>query len=94
MVGKHRRIKTVNRELSNVEDFSINGKGEFIPNTKIKVNIFGYDVNNRDSALTQAQALAYRRMAQEHLAAAGFANPIEVVEELYKKHLPGDKEFE
>jgi hypothetical protein len=94
MVGKHRRIKTVNKELSNVEDLSINGKGEFIPNTKIKVNIFCFDINNRDSAFTQAQGLAYRRMAQEHLAAAGFVNPIEVVEELYKKYLPSDEEFD
>lgn len=92
-VGKHRRILAESGELSNVEDHGLNGKGANIPGTRSKVGIFAYDVNNKESATEVAPSLAYRRMAQVHLAAVGSPNPVEEVENLYKKHIPSDADY-
>lgn len=37
---------------------------------------------------------AYRRMAVAHLEAAGFANPLETLEGLYREFLPSESEYE
>jgi len=88
-VTTNRRIVTKGGEPSHVEDFSLNGKGDTVPGTRAKVNVFATDVNNRESATDVAPALAYRRFAAEHLAAVGVPNAVERVEALYAKHVAG-----
>jgi hypothetical protein len=91
-VTSHRRIVDKDNQATAVEDFSLHGKGAKVPGTGNTSNAFAFDVNNRESAVHVAPALALRRMAHEHLRAAGFDNPAQLVDELYKKHLTSDDE--
>jgi hypothetical protein len=93
-VTTNRRIVAADGQPSHVEDYSLNGKGDYVPGTRSRVGAFALDVNNRESATDVAPGLACRRMAAEHLAAVGVANPIAVVESLYAKHLPDHSEFD
>jgi hypothetical protein len=89
-VSTHRRIVASDGSLTQVEDHSLNGKGAGVPGTRSKTNVFSTDVNNRESAYDVAPGMAYRRMAREHLAAAGFDDPSGEVDRLYDALLPGD----
>jgi hypothetical protein len=91
-VTSHRRVVDKDDQATAVEDFSLNGKGVKVPGTGNTSNAFAFDVGNRDSAVQVAPALALRRMAHEHLRAAGFDNPAQAIDELYNKHLPSDDE--
>jgi len=92
-VTSNRRIVAKGGQPSRVEDYSLNGKGAFVPGTRRLAGAFAIDVNNRESATDVAPGLAYRSMAAEHLAAVGVPNPLDEVDKLYLKYLPGDKEF-
>lgn len=35
----------------------------------------------------------YRKFAQEHLAAAGYSDPVSVVNQLYEEHLPSTEQY-
>ncbi|MDE0154951.1 MAG: hypothetical protein OXS28_05020, partial [Gammaproteobacteria bacterium] len=58
------------------------------------LGIFATDVNNKESAVQIAPGLAYRRFAQEAMAAAGFKNPVEEIDNLYEKHLPSNEAYQ
>ncbi len=92
-VTMNRRILAKNGQPTQLEDYSLNGKGAPVPGTRSKSYIFSTDVNNRESATDVAPGLAYRRMAQEHLAAAGFKDPVGKVESLYQTYFPSDEAY-
>jgi len=92
-VTMNRRILAKNGQATHLEDYSLNGKGAPVPGSRSRSYVFSTDVNNRESATDVAPGLAYRRMAQEHLAAAGFKDPVEKVESLYQKHFPSDEAY-
>jgi hypothetical protein len=89
-VTTNRRILDQNRQPSSVEDYSLNGKGGRVPGTRNTAAVFATDVNNRESGVDVAPGLAFRRMAHEHLAAAGVQNPAAEVEKLYQRHMPSN----
>lgn len=92
-VTMNRRILAKNGQPTQLEDYSLNGKGAPVPGSRSKSYAFSTDVNNRESATDVAPGLAYRRMAQEHLAAAGFKDPVGKAENLYQKYFPGDEAY-
>ena len=92
-VTMNRRILAKDGQPTQVEDHSLNGKGAQVPGTGSMSYVFSTDVNNRESAIDVAPGLAYRRMAQEHLAAAGFDDPVGTVEGLYRKYFPSDEAY-
>lgn len=95
-VGPHRRGWTNQGELSHLEDYGLTGKGMAVLNEvgrRTTVGAFAVDVNNRESAVQLAPGLAYRRFSQQHLAAAGVPNPVDVVDALYEECLPTDEEY-
>jgi hypothetical protein len=92
-VTHNRRLRAPGGAATHVEDYSLNGKGAFVPGTASKIGGFGYDVNNRESATALAPGLAYRRFAAEHLKAAGIEDAYDQVEMLYREHLPTDEVY-
>ncbi|TWC67347.1 hypothetical protein [Herbaspirillum sp. SJZ099] len=64
-----------------IQDFGYNGAGAMLGRNK--VGLVSYDVNNRDSAYDVSPGLTLRRMAQEHLFAAGLTGAFNVVEGMY-----------
>ena len=92
-VAKHRRLIHASGIPSHVEDYGLGGKGGWLSRKSI-VGIFAVDTNNKESATQIAPGLAYRRFAQEHLAAAGFEDPVSTVEELYEELLPTDASYQ
>lgn len=91
-VAANRKVLDRRGRPTSVEDYSLNGKGAAPPGSRSKVNVFATDVNNRESAVDVTPGLALRRMAQAHLAAAGFDDPLGEVERLYLAHLPAEKD--
>ena len=55
--------------------------------------IYGYDVNNRESAVQVAQNLPYRRVAEAGLSAAGFVDPVGYVQRMYRDMIPDEKAY-
>jgi hypothetical protein len=93
-VGLNRQIVAANGEPVHVEDYSLNGRGAMVPGTRNLLNAFADDVSSRESAVQTARGLALRRMAHEHLAAAGVQNPARIIETLYRQLLPKDAEHD
>jgi hypothetical protein len=93
-VGRNRRLLTKDGTASNVQDFSLNGKGEPIPGSRAKIGAFATDVNNKESATDVAPGLAFQRMALAHLTAAKIPGAARVLDEIYSKSLrPNEEEF-
>jgi hypothetical protein len=93
-VGQNRRLLTKDGMASNVQDFSLNGKGEPIPGSRAKIGVFATDVNNKESATDVAPGLAFQRMALAHLTAAKIPGAARVLDEIYSKSLrPNEEEF-
>lgn len=93
-VTSHRRVITAQGVPSNLQDFSLNGKGGIVPGTRSLVGAFALDVNNRESATEVAVPMAFFRMAIEHMAAAGVPEPIREVEKLYARLQPDRGAFD
>jgi hypothetical protein len=93
-VGLNRQIVAASGEPSHVEDYSLNGRGVTLPGTSNLSNAFADDVSSRESAVEVAPGLALRRMAHEHLAAAGIEEPARIVEHLYRQLLPQDADHD
>ncbi len=55
--------------------------------------IYGYDVNNRESAVQVAQNLPYRRVAEAGLSAAGFVDPVGYVQRMYRDEIPAEQDY-
>lgn len=92
-VAVNRRILSQEGKASNVQDFSLNGKGGAVNiggNQWRKTAVFAYDVNNRESAVETARGLALQRLAKEHLVAAGFEQADQMLEGLYRSLQPTD----
>lgn len=54
---------------------------------------FGFDVNNRDSAVNEAPSFTMRRMALAHLQASGLDSS-SVLDNIYRKQVATEKEYE
>ncbi|MDE0283228.1 MAG: hypothetical protein OXN26_01575 [Gammaproteobacteria bacterium] len=91
-VGMHRMLQT-SGEPAHLEAHDLSGKGIRVSGQST-LGIFATDVNNKESAVQIAPGLAYRRFAQEAMAAAGFKNPVEEIDNLYEKHLPSNEAYQ
>lgn len=89
-VGPHRMLQKEGAPV-HVEDYGLTGRGARVGRSTL--GIFANDVSNRESAVTIAPGLAYRRFAQAAMETAGYDNPVAVVDDLYDKQLPSDAEY-
>ncbi len=89
-VGSHRMLQKDGAPV-HIEDYGLTGRGVRVGRSTL--GMFAQDVSNRESAVTIASGLAYRRFAQAAMAAAGYDNPVAVVDELYDKQLPLEIEY-
>lgn len=92
---------TANRQLVGpdgqplpVVDNSLRGAGVIDPKTGARLNAYAGDgTNNRETGVDVALRMAYRQLAQLHLSAAGFEDPVRQVEQLYDECIPSEEEF-
>ena len=89
-VGPHRMLQKEGAPV-HIEDYSLTGRGVQVGRSTL--GMFAQDVSNRESAVTIAPGLTYRRFAQAAMDAAGYDNPVAVVDELYDKQLPSEAEY-
>ena len=71
----------------NIESFGLGARGARRRDGS-HVGNYANDVNNRESAIQVAPGVAYRRLAEQHLAAAGRVDPVGDVEAMYRDLLP------
>ena len=91
-VGRNRMLLRQDGSPLNVESYSIAGKGIKRHNDSF-VGMYAYDVNNRESAVQIAPGLAYKRLAQQHLAAAGRLDPVGDVDRMYEDLYPSEEAY-
>ena len=92
MVGPHRMYQRQGMPI-HLEEYGLAGKGAWVTDGSSKLGIFAEDLSNRESAVTLAPGLAYRRFAQAAMDTAGYENPVAEVDELYEKQLPSEAEY-
>ena len=86
-VGQNRMLLRQDGVPLGIESHGLGAKGVRLPDGSYVGN-FGNDVNNRESAIQLAPGLAYRRLAEQHLATAGRVDPVGDVEAMYRDLLP------
>ena len=91
-VGQNRMLSRFDGAPLNVEDYGLSGRGVWGSEASL-VGVYGPDVSNRESAVQVAPGLAYRRMAQQHLAAAGRLDPVGDVEAMYTDLYPDEEAY-
>ena len=92
MIGPHRMYQRQGMPI-HLEEYGLAGQGAWVTDGSSKLGIFAQDVSNRESAVTLAPGLTYRRFAQAAVDAAGYKNPVAEVDELYDKQLPSEAEY-
>ena len=92
-VGQNRMVLRPDGVPLSVESYGLGARGVRRPDGS-HVGNFANDVNNRESAIQVAPGLAYRRLAEQHLATAGRIDPVGDVEAMYRDLLPDEAAYD